>query len=113
VSPKLRKSLFAAWFLLAFHWARDPLEALDFASRGIMGQGATEAVVAGGAEVYKIFLPFANKAFITRIEGSYTGDTYFPGSFPDDEWEPIAAPLNCHMLTCHTLCRTRAAVNHA
>ena len=41
--------------------------------------------VAGGAEIYRLFLPIANKLLITRVEGTYEGDTYFP-SIETAEW---------------------------
>ncbi|MAG78065.1 dihydrofolate reductase [archaeon] len=34
--------------------------------------------VIGGAEIYKLFLPFANKLYITQIDEEYKGDTFFP-----------------------------------
>lgn len=34
--------------------------------------------VAGGAEIYKEALPFAEELWISYIQGTYTGDTYFP-----------------------------------
>ncbi|OIJ18843.1 hypothetical protein BKP45_15035 [Anaerobacillus alkalidiazotrophicus] len=34
--------------------------------------------VIGGAEVYKQFLPFVDRAYITKIHESFSGDTFFP-----------------------------------
>lgn len=34
--------------------------------------------VIGGAEVYKQFLPFVDRAYITKIHESFHGDTFFP-----------------------------------
>ena len=36
------------------------------------------AFVAGGADIYGLFLPLASKLFLTRVHGTYDGDTYFP-----------------------------------
>lgn len=36
------------------------------------------AFVAGGAEIYRLFLPIASKLFLTRVAGAYEGDTFFP-----------------------------------
>jgi dihydrofolate reductase len=43
--------------------------------------------VAGGAEIYSLFLPLASRAYITHIESDFPGDAFFPplGS----EWKEI------------------------
>ncbi|MBY9082064.1 dihydrofolate reductase [Paenibacillus sp. HN-1] len=38
----------------------------------------TELMVIGGAEIYKITLPVANRLIVTLIEESFDGDTFFP-----------------------------------
>jgi len=37
-----------------------------------------ELMVMGGAEVYKLALPFADRLYITRINHTFEGDTWFP-----------------------------------
>ena len=37
-----------------------------------------EIFIIGGAEIYKIFLPYADRLYLTFIDGEFTGDTYFP-----------------------------------
>lgn len=37
-----------------------------------------EIFVIGGAEIYKQFLPYAQKLYLTNIKESFEGDTYFP-----------------------------------
>ncbi|AWN17790.1 dihydrofolate reductase [Salinisphaera sp. LB1] len=39
---------------------------------------ATELMVIGGAQVYALALPQADRLLITRIEAEYAGDTWFP-----------------------------------
>ncbi|WP_372425788.1 dihydrofolate reductase [Salinarimonas chemoclinalis] len=41
--------------------------------------GASEIVVAGGAEVYALALPYATKLYLTRVEAEPEGDAVFPG----------------------------------
>lgn len=65
-------------------------------------QPETETFVIGGAEIYRIFLPLANKLYITRIYEDFTADTFFPEirydewelisqeNFPEDETNPVA-----------------------
>ncbi|WP_026886786.1 dihydrofolate reductase [Clostridium beijerinckii] len=38
-----------------------------------------EIFVIGGAEIYKQFLPYAKKLYLTKIDEEFEGDTYFPG----------------------------------
>lgn len=40
--------------------------------------GADEAFVIGGSQVYALALPFADRLYITFVEGEFTGDTFFP-----------------------------------
>jgi dihydrofolate reductase len=37
-----------------------------------------ELIVAGGAEIYKLFLPIADELIISKIKQTYTGDILFP-----------------------------------
>ena len=45
-----------------------------------------ELVVMGGAHIYKLFLPRANRFYLTRIQGAFEGDTTFP-PFEMSDWE--------------------------
>ncbi len=42
-----------------------------------------EVFIIGGAEIYRMFLPRADRIYLTVIEADFDGDTYFP----DFEWE--------------------------
>jgi dihydrofolate reductase len=44
-----------------------------------------ETFVIGGAEIYRLGLPHANKLYLTEIEAEIQGDTYFP-LFDRNEW---------------------------
>jgi len=37
-----------------------------------------EVFVIGGAEIYKQLLPYTQKVYLTKIEQTFEGDTYFP-----------------------------------
>ncbi len=47
-----------------------------------------EIFIAGGAKLYAQALPFVDRLLISRIHGTYEGDTYFP-EFNEDEYELI------------------------
>ncbi|CUU51047.1 dihydrofolate reductase [Clostridium beijerinckii] len=38
-----------------------------------------EVFIIGGAEIYKQFLPYAKKLYLTKVDEEFEGDTYFPG----------------------------------
>lgn len=41
-------------------------------------QSNNDLYVCGGAEIFKIALPYANKLYVSIINKNYLGDTYFP-----------------------------------
>lgn len=47
-----------------------------------------EIMIVGGANIYREFLPLANKIYLSIINGNYEGDTYFP-EINYDEWNII------------------------
>lgn len=47
----------------------------------------SEVFVIGGAKVYKLLLPFCNKAFVTKIYGKYESDAEFSNLDTDSCWE--------------------------
>ncbi|WP_342435721.1 dihydrofolate reductase [Paenibacillus sp. FSL L8-0436] len=46
------------------------------------GGKGDELMIIGGAEIYRMFLPYADKLIVTRIEHEFEGDT----KFPEVEW---------------------------
>ena len=51
---------------------------LDEGIRRARARGEDELFVAGGAEVYRLALPLADRMYLTRVEGRPAGDTRFP-----------------------------------
>lgn len=49
-------------------------------------EGTQEIMVIGGAEIYKAFLPRAERMYLTEIHADFEGDTYFP-EYDPDEWQ--------------------------
>ena len=48
--------------------------------------GTEEAMVIGGSQIYKEFLPIANRIYLTIIEGEFKGDAFFP-EYDITEWK--------------------------
>ena len=47
-----------------------------------------ENFVIGGASIYKMLMPYANKMYITKIEEEFEGDKFFP-DIDEKEWNII------------------------
>ena len=52
-------------------------QAIDLAEGQAFVDGADSVMVIGGAEVYRQALPFASRAFVTRVHGQVDGDAFF------------------------------------
>lgn len=46
---------------------------------------ADEVMIIGGGQVYSLFLPMADRIYMTRVETEIEGDTFFP-ALPANEW---------------------------
>lgn len=44
-----------------------------------------EVMIIGGAEIYKQFLPFTNRMYLTEIDKEFEADTFFP-EFDKSKW---------------------------
>ena len=51
-------------------------------------KGSSEVMVIGGAEIYRLFFPAANRLYITKVHGTFEADTYFP-EFNEHEWVKV------------------------
>ena len=47
-----------------------------------------ENFIIGGGSIYRQFLPFANKLYITRVHKDFEADTFFP-EISSNDWELI------------------------
>ncbi len=83
------------------------------------GDGAPELMVIGGAQVYGLALPRADRLLITRVDGTFPGDTWFP-AIDETEWDTVAEdyraaddrnPVACRFLDMWRRHRP-APVNH-
>lgn len=60
-------------------------DALDAAEK----TGASEAMIIGGAQIYKLFLPLANKIYLTEVHADINGDVDFP-VFDRSGWHKVS-----------------------
>jgi len=79
-------------------------EALDHAS------GAAELMVIGGAELFRLVLPLAERVYLTDVHAPIPGDTHFPALAPE-EWRELERSAyaidadHAHAMTFRTLKR--------
>jgi dihydrofolate reductase len=45
--------------------------------------------IAGGAEIYRQFLPYCDACLITKIDATFTSDSFFPNLDADDAFECV------------------------
>lgn len=67
------------------HFQREDCQVIHSVEEALEYEQGQELFVIGGAEVYRQFLPHANKVYLTRIHKSFEGDAYFPEL--GDEWQ--------------------------
>lgn len=48
-----------------------------------------ECFVIGGAKIFDLFLPYADRLYITHIDAEFEGDTYFKG-FREKDWRLVS-----------------------
>lgn len=81
----------------------DVVPSLDAALALCRARGEQAAFVIGGAQIYALALPLADELFITRIEGDYEGDTWFP-PFELSQWQD-AGPADAGFPAAHRYVR--------
>ncbi|CAA2929329.1 type 3 dihydrofolate reductase [Arsenophonus endosymbiont of Bemisia tabaci] len=52
------------------------------------GGEVEEIMIIGGRKIYELFLPLANRLYLTHIDAKVIGDTYFPVYEPN-EWDSV------------------------
>ncbi|WP_348720043.1 dihydrofolate reductase [uncultured Alcanivorax sp.] len=63
-------------------------EAVTLAENVAFIEGQDEAVVMGGAEIYALALPQADRLYLTEVHAEVDGDTWFP-EYDTSEWKEI------------------------
>ncbi len=59
--------------------------ALDVGKNMALVKGVDEVMVIGGAQIYQLTLPDADRLYLTRVHGEVEGDTHFP-TLNSDDW---------------------------
>jgi dihydrofolate reductase len=59
-------------------WAEDGAEVVHSVEAALRAANAPRVSVIGGAEIYALFLPHADRIEMTDVHGTFVGDTSFP-----------------------------------
>lgn len=51
-------------------------------------EGNEEIMIIGGEQIFREFLPLADKMYLTFIDGDFEGDAYFP-EYNKNEWKEV------------------------
>jgi len=62
----------------------------DLAAAMATVAGAEEIMVMGGAEIYALLLPHADRLYITEIDAAFNGDAWFP-AFDRNAWHTLSS----------------------
>ena len=47
----------------------------------------SDVFIIGGAEIYKLFLPYCRRALITRVDAAPEADAFFPDLLEHPQWK--------------------------
>ncbi|XOV81354.1 MAG: type 3 dihydrofolate reductase [Aestuariibacter sp.] len=53
-----------------------------------------EIMIIGGGKIYEIFLPYADRLYLTHIDLEVNGDTFFPDYGAQADWETKASEVH-------------------
>ena len=74
-------------------WKREGVQLAKDLKESLLLAEATnckEIFIIGGGEIYKEFLPQADRIYMTRVHAKLEGDTYFP-EFSSDKWNLVSS----------------------
>lgn len=70
-------------------WEEEGAEVVHSVEAALKAANGPHVCVIGGAEIYRLFLPIADRIELTEIDAEPAGDTQMP-AFDADEWREIA-----------------------
>jgi dihydrofolate reductase len=98
------------------HWSATGAQVVHSLEQAFAAAGdAPELIVIGGAEIYRLVMPFARRIYLTQVHADVPGDTFFPALEPS-EWIDLereaqaADERHAYALTFTTLERRGASV---
>jgi dihydrofolate reductase len=69
-------------------WQAQGIVVVHSVEEALARAAGTELVAIGGAEIYRLVLPFARRIYLTHVHADVPGDTYFP-DFDPTQWADV------------------------
>ena len=60
--------------------------------KACVAAGVDELMIIGGEQIYRKFLPVADKLYLTKVEAVVEGDAYFP-AIDSDQWQQVTEKI--------------------
>lgn len=70
-------------------WEEEGAEVVHSVEAALKAANGPHVCIIGGAEIYRLFLPIADRIELTEIDAEPVGDTSMP-AFDADDWQEIA-----------------------
>jgi dihydrofolate reductase len=71
------------------NYQRDGVTVVHDAEGALLAAGAVdEIMIIGGSDLFRLFLPRATRAHVTRVHGGVAGDVFWP-ALSDEEWRVV------------------------
>jgi dihydrofolate reductase len=75
-------------------WGADGVTVVHSVEEALLHSGGCDELVAiGGAEVYRLVLPFARRIYLTHVHADVQGDTFFP-DFDPTQWADVECTMH-------------------
>lgn len=66
--------------------------AIAASEKACLAADVDELMIIGGEQIYRKFLPIADKLYLTKVEAVVEGDAYFP-AIDSDQWQQVAEKI--------------------
>ena len=73
------------------HWSREGAEVAHSVDEAIALASGERISVIGGAEIFNLFLPAADRIELTEVFDNIAGDTFMPDPRASGEWREVGA----------------------
>ena len=71
-------------------WSAEGAEVAHSVEEALALAGETPVSIIGGAEIFELFLPFADRIELTEVSGDIQGDTTMPDPRSGGSWREVA-----------------------
>jgi dihydrofolate reductase len=79
----------ADWTAQGVEVVNDLDSAIAVSEKACKAAGVDELMIIGGEQIYRKFLPVANKLYLTKVEAEIEGDAFFP-AIDSNQWQQVA-----------------------